>query len=231
MQLTAAQRRDVIQWDARSWSRALPLWQRALDGRPTPLKALAVGEREGGLSLWLALMGHQVVCSDLRPLPPGTSAMHQRHGVADRIEYRAIDICRIDHPDAHFDVAVFKSVIGALGSREAQEKALAELHRVLRPGGVLLFAENLEGNCLQRSLRQRFAPWVTYWRYLLWPQDKDLFSRFSSSEFRLFGLLANLGRSEAQRTVLSHVDDLLMPLLPERWRYAVAGVCRKGGSV
>lgn len=230
MHLNASEQRDVIQWDVRTWSKALPLWQQALDARPAPQRTLAVGERGGGLSLWLAMNGHQVVCSDLRPMPPETRALHQRHGVADRIEYRTIDIGHIDFPDAHFDMAVFKSVIGALGSKEAQARAVAELCRVLRPGGVLLFAENLEGTWLHKVLRKRFTAWEGYWRYLRWPQDRDLFNGFRSCDFRMFGLLANLGRNEAQRTLLSRADDLLTPVLPKRWCYVVAGVCRKDGS-
>ncbi|MCO6483698.1 MAG: class I SAM-dependent methyltransferase [Flavobacteriales bacterium] len=229
MNLTADQRRDVMQWDFRTWSRALPFWHQALQGRPMPQNALAVGERQGGLSLWLALNGHRVVCSDLRPVPPEARALHVRHGMADRIEYRVVDISGTDLPDASFDVAAFKSVIGALGTKEAQARAVAELHRVLRPGGILLFAENLEATRVHRVLRKRFTAWQGYWRYLRWPQDRDLFARFKNCDFRMFGLLANLGRSEAQRALLSRVDDLLMPVLPSAWRYAVAGVCHKDG--
>ena len=77
--------RDAIQWDVRSWSRALPVWQRAVEKLPRPAKALGIGEREGGLSLWLALQGIDVVCTDLKPLPDATRALHERYGVSERI--------------------------------------------------------------------------------------------------------------------------------------------------
>ena len=49
----------AIGWDVRNWSRAIPLWQRQIDIR-RPRNALAIGERGGGLSLWLASQGIEV---------------------------------------------------------------------------------------------------------------------------------------------------------------------------
>jgi SAM-dependent methyltransferase len=219
--------RDVLQWDVRSWARVLPFWEPELKRRPAPLHVLAIGEREGGLSLWAALAGHHVICSDLRPMPAATQELHRRHGVADRIRYAAVDATCMPFPDASFDLVLFKSVIGALGSKPAQATAIGEMHRVLRPGGTLLFAENLTGTCLHAFLRRRFVPWDHYWRYLHWPADRDLFAAFADHRFRTFGLSANLGRSEAQRNLLSHADDLLCPVLPTRWRYILAGICHK----
>lgn len=219
--------RDVLQWDVRNWARILPFWEPELDRRAAPVQVLAIGEREGGLSLWAALAGHHVICSDLRPMPAATQDLHRQHGVADRITYAAVDATRMPFPDASFDLVLFKSVIGALGSKQAQATALGEMHRVLRPGGALLFAENLSGTRLHAFLRRRFVPWDHYWRYLRWPADRDLFSAFTECRFRSFGLLANLGRSEAQRGLLSHADDLLCPVLPVRWRYILAGICIK----
>ena len=51
--------RAAIGWDVRNWSRALAFWQRHLDDSH-PRRALALGERGGGLSLWLASQGIEV---------------------------------------------------------------------------------------------------------------------------------------------------------------------------
>lgn len=217
---------DTIRWDISNWSRALPIWLEALAEGPMN-DALALGEREGGLSLWLATQGVQVTCTDLNPLPPETFALHTRHGVRDHIRYAQVDATRIPYPDASFDVVVFKSMIGALGSKEAQTKAVAEMQRVLRPGGVLLFAENLAGTAMHGWLRKRYVSWEHYWRYLRWPADRDLFRTFARSRFESFGLFANLGRSEVQRGFLGRVDACLLPLLPRSWRYILVGACRK----
>lgn len=219
--------KDIFQWEVRSWSRALPLWRAYL---PTqrPVGALAVGEREGGLSLWLAGEGFHVVCSDLHTFPEATTRLHQHHGVQDRISYNLADATALPFPDACFEVVIFKSVIGALGSKEKQATAINEMHRVLKPGGVLLFAENLRGTRFHRWLRGRFVPWNTYWRYLDVDRDRDLFARFQRLDARTTGFIANLGRSEAQRDLIARIDGVIMPLVPVTMRAIWYGAAIKG---
>lgn len=219
---------DVFQWDVATWSRALPLWERWLRDRPTA-NALAIGEREGGLSLWLAAKGIQVMCTDIGPLPPAARALHERHGLTTRITYAVQDVTSLALPDASVDLVIFKSVIGALGARERQAAALREINRVLRPGGLLLFAENLAGTMLHAALRRRYVRWEHYWRYLRWPQDRGLFADFDRSEFRTTGLLHNLGRSEGQRTLLAAIDRVLCAVVPASWNTVLFGACVKRG--
>lgn len=218
--------RDVLQWEVRTWSRALPLWARDLPAQ-RPLKALAVGEREGGLALWLAAQGVDVTCTDLNPFPAAMRALHERYKLSERITYAQADVTALEFPSGTFDVVVFKSVIGALGSKERQAVAIKETQRVLRPGGVLLFAENLSGSSLHGYLRKRFVRWATYWRYLCWPEDADLFSSFSRVEVARTGLLAPFGRSEWQRDLLARLDRLLELVTPAAWRTVLYGVCTK----
>ena len=218
---------EVLQWEVRSWARALPLWKRYLPAK-RPLRALGIGEREGGLCLWLACQGIDVVCSDLGPLPESTALLHARYGVTDRVEQAQADVTALDFPDGSFDVVVFKSVIGALGSKDAQVQALKEIHRVLRPGGVLLFAENLHGTSLHRWLRKRFVAWDHYWRYLDPVADRDLFQPFAKLDDGTTGLIANLGRTEGQRDLLARLDSVLAPLVPSTQRTIWYGVAVKG---
>jgi SAM-dependent methyltransferase len=156
-------------------------------------------------------------------LPEATRALHRRHGVDHRITYASEDATALSMPGGSYDVVIFKSVIGALGSKERQQKAISEMLRVLRPGGVLLFAENLGGTRLHRWLRKRFVAWDAYWRYLSMPADRDLFNGFDHVEYRTHGLLANLGRSENQRDLLARIDAILCPLTPRSWHYIVYG--------
>ncbi len=210
-------RHDILQWEVRSWSRALDHWERHL---PThrPAQALAVGERGGGLSLWLAAKGFEVVCTDLHPFPPTTRALHERCAVAHRITYEQADVKELPYRDGIFDVVTWKSVIGALGSKEEQALAIREMHRVLKPGGVLLFAENTLGTPLHRALRKHFVAWENYWRYLHPVHDRDLFAPFTTINDGHTGLLANLGRTEWQRDVLARFDTVLVPLVSIGWR-------------
>ncbi len=217
--------KDVFQWEVRSWSRALPVWERSLPARGN---ALGIGEREGGLSLWLASRGFNVTCTDLNAFPQETKALHERYGVNERVTYALADATALPFPDGSFDVVVFKSVIGALGSKEKQAQAIREMHRVLRPGGVLLFAENLHGSPLHTWLRKRFVAWDHYWRYLDPVKDRDLFAPFARLDDHTTGVLANLGRSESQRDLLARVDALIRPLVPATQRTIWYGVAVKG---
>ncbi len=220
---------DIFQWEVRSWSRAYPLWQRVLAEQvPLAGKALALGERDGGVSLLLARHGLETLCSDLRGPTDAARVLHREAGVAKLISYASIDTLAIPHPANSFDIVAFKSMIGALGSKERQAKAIGEMHRVLKPGGVLLFAENLQGTPTHRWLRKRFVAWDHYWRYLDPIADRDLFAPFSELEFGTTGFVANLGRTEGQRDLLARLDGVLHPVVPLRWRTIWFGAAIKG---
>ncbi|HMQ74705.1 MAG TPA: class I SAM-dependent methyltransferase [Flavobacteriales bacterium] len=219
-----------FQWEVRTWSRAYPLWHRALERHKGPGgHALALGERDGGLSLMLAQHGSTTVCSDLRGPTEKARALHRAMKCEELISYETIDALAIPRPDAVFDVVAFKSMLGALSTPERQAQALLEMHRVMKPGGMLLWAENLAGTRMHQWLRHRFVAWEHYWRYLRLPQDRSLFAPFDRLEVRTTGLLANLGRTERQRDVLGRLDAVLCPLTPPGWHTVGFGVAVKKG--
>ena len=221
--------RAAIEWDVRNWSRALAFWQPHLDARK-PRNALAIGERSGGLSLWLAAQGIDVVCSD-RGMPLETARrLHERFGVEDRVTYEDQDVTAIGHPDGSFDLVGFKSVIGALGTRERQAAAIGELHRVLAPGGLLIFAENLAATRLHAFLRSRFVAWDRGWRYIHLEEERDMLGLFSRVETETWGLFGLLGRTEGQRDLLGRIDSVLAPHASPGWRYILFAACRKAGD-
>ena len=209
--------KDIFQWEVRSWSSAMPLWRKHLP-QHRQVRCLGIGERGGGLSLWLAGEGFEVTCTDLRDFPAETQVLHEKYGVADRIRYQQADATALPFAEASYDVVIFKSVIGALGTKHLQQQAIREMHRVLRPGGVLLFAENLHGSPLHGLLRRRFVSWSSYWRYLDPVDDRDLFAPFIRLEEGTTGFIANLGRTEGQRDLLARFDTLARPLIPRSLR-------------
>ncbi len=91
---------DVFQWDVSNWARALHVWEPVLKTIPSG-RALALGEREGGLSLYLALHGHRVICSDLASPEASARPLHERYQIQQRITYEAQDITNIQHPDEY----------------------------------------------------------------------------------------------------------------------------------
>ena len=220
--------KDVIQWDIKTWSKALPFWEKNFTIKKE-MKALAIGEREGGMSLWLALKGVNVTCTDYNDFPKETSQLHKRYKVNEKIAYeKGVDVTDLSMYSANsFDIVVFKSVLGALSKKERQQKAFDEMKRVLKPGGAILFAENSKGSKLHAALRKIFIKWNSYWRYLDYKRDQDLFAGFSSAKLTTKGFSATFGRSEKQRKVLATFDSVIHPILPSSLNYVIFGVLTK----
>lgn len=219
--------KDVIEWDVANWSRALAFWAKRV--KPASgMSCLELGARRGGLSLWLAKMGHRVVCSDITSPETKASLLHESYGVKGQITYEAIDATNMPYTN-HFDVIVFKSLLGAVSRHDEGMKAIAleQIHKSLKPGGQLLFAENLHASSLHTLLRRKFVRWGQSWRYLRYDEVRPLFKSFSHVEFRTVGFLGAFGRREWQRQLLGFVDRVLDGATPRGWRYIVIGVAWK----
>lgn len=221
---------DIIEWDVRNWSEPLRFWEHALDWSGAPKMCLEVGAGQGGLSLWLALKGHRVVCSDLTSPAHRAARLHAKYGVAELIEYAAIDATNI--PDrARFDIIAFKSILGGIGrhdDRARQQCAIDEMFDALKPGGVLLFAENLRASPAHRFLRTKFVGWGKSWRYVTLAEMRELLSKFAQVEMRATGVIGAWGRTEHERNLLARVDQVVLNrLCPDEWKYLVYGLAVK----
>ncbi len=221
--------KDIIQWDTTSWSKALNFWEKKVDWK-TIKTGLELGGREGGLALWLALKGIETVCSDLQDTEATAKKLHVRHKVTKLITYQDIDATAIPYED-HFDVIVFKSIIGGIGRNsniEMQRKAFEQMHKALKPGGKLLFAENLIASPLHQNLRSKFVTWGESWRYVSIDEMHDFLKIFSSHQIQSTGFLGALGRSEGQRQALAKADNLLFnKVVPKNWNYISYGIAVK----
>jgi SAM-dependent methyltransferase len=221
--------KDIIQWDVKSWSKALSYWDSKVEWNKIQ-HSLELGGREGGLSLWLALKGKSVVCSDLKDVQKTAEQLHKRHHVSTWITYQDIDATNIPYEE-YFDLIVFKSIIGGIGRNDNyknQHKVFKEIYKALKPGGKLLFAENLAASAVHRRLRKRFVQWGSSWRYVSLDEMKKFLSDFSYYDIKTTGLLGTFGRTERQRNVLSVVDDLVLnKICPDRWKYICYGIAEK----
>lgn len=229
MKIPAAALADILRWDVFSWSRALSLWEQIIPTAPGG-PALEIGSRDGGLALFLALHGRRVICSDLNSPQSQAEPVHRRYGVANLVDYAALNATAIDLPAASVAIACFKSVIGAIGGRggwQPVEQAWSEIHRVLKPGGLLLFAENLRATPLHAWLRRHFVPWGGNWSYPTPTDILRLLDCYSETECRYFGFTATMGRSEWQRRSLAFLDSALDPLLPQSAKYIAYGWARR----
>ena len=62
-------------------------------------------------------------------------------GVGDKVRFETADIRKLMFPEKSFDVAMSALAIHNLGDREARDKAVKEMWRVLKPGGRLLILD------------------------------------------------------------------------------------------
>jgi ubiquinone/menaquinone biosynthesis C-methylase UbiE len=219
---------DICQFDVTTWFHAVKFWAQHAD--PRGRKCLEVGAGAGGVSLWLAQAGGTVTCSDLWNTEERASPLHRKYGVSERITYVDIDAETIPFEN-EFDIVVFKSVLGALRTKDRQLRAVAGMHRALRPGGKLLFAENLTGTRIHGFFRRTFRSWSAQWRYVALGEITEFLSRFSTIDVRTTGVLAVFGANEPLRSVLSIVDRVaLNRLCPAGCHYLVYGIATKSST-
>jgi SAM-dependent methyltransferase len=222
---------DIFGWDVITWSSSLEHWQRHATVDFTRSTALEIGAgQSGGVSLWLALQGCEVVCSTLGEVPPGVRALHRRYGVAHRVRYASLDVLDLPDRDA-YDVIAFKSVLGGIGANgraDLQAYAIERLYAALKPGGNLLFAENLAATRVHAALRARFGAGKDGWRYVTVREMEQLLRPFTAVHHRTTGFVGARGASETQMRMSGAVDRFLCRwLVPASWQYVLMGTAIK----
>ncbi len=221
---------DIVGWDIRTWSKAVVFWDQKIDSNRPGLKCLEIGAGGGGLSLWLALKGHRVVCSNVRDSEQRASGLHRKYGISPNVEYQDIDATNIPYEN-HFDVVVFKSILGGIGrdSKALQQKAMEQVFKALKPGGRLLFAENNCGTKLHKLAREvAWAARGSSWRYVSVADIKDYLKDYTSYELHTTGVAAVFGLTEQQRQSLTSVDEMILNrIFPKSWRYMIYGMAIK----
>jgi SAM-dependent methyltransferase len=219
---------DVVEWDVATWSRAIRYWSDVVRAAsPAPRKGLELGARNGGVSCYFAReFGCEMACTDVE-LSSAAKELHQRHGVSDLITYKVADACNIPWDDDSLDLVVFKSILGVVGARgqsERQAAAMQEIRRVLRPGGILLFAENLRASKLHQLARHWFVPWGRSWNYVSKSELSELLTVFDQVELRSTGFSsAFVPRPESLRSICAAMDNSVLRWVPDGWNYVGYG--------
>jgi ubiquinone/menaquinone biosynthesis C-methylase UbiE len=208
-----------------------PIYQRmrALAGDPSNKAVLEYGCGEGWISKDLALAGARLSAFDISAEAVSrTRQVLESAGVLDRCTVEQMGAEKLRYPDDAFDSAIGFAILHHLDL----DMALAELYRVLRPGGVAYFAEPLGSNPII-NLYRRLTP--QYRTADEAPLDlramAPMLSRFRSvthTEYYVTALAAialaylPYGRRAFPSTnrMLMKLDDALLRTIPGLGRFA-----------
>lgn len=227
---------DIIEWDIDNWGVLIKLWTPIIESLPAGSNVLAIGERNGGLSTWLALHGHNVWCTDRVYPTELAKTNHKKYGVEDKVTYGKFDVVAGDENLYNkFDLIIAKSVIGGLklvySDRSTRnfavhKHAVDNIYKCLKGGGYFLSAENMEGGLLASMLR-KLAGKDTGWRYLKWKELPELFSSFEIKQAKAFGIVPGLFKGKILRKFIYGINDYVFGLLPSSYKYIAFVAARK----
>lgn len=218
---------DIFGWDVINWSKTLEFWGKHVSVLNKEYECLELGSSYGGLSLWLALNRNKVLCTDINGPEKGANDLHKKYNCSSRVLYDSLDATNIPYEN-RFDLVIFKSILGGISSNNQnynKAKTVNEIYKALKPGGMLLFAENLESTMLHKMLRNRFG--TSWWNYLKMNEVDELFASYHRVSYTTAGFLGCFGRNEKQRNFLGKVDDVLEKVIPKKSRYILIGVAVK----
>lgn len=220
---------QIIEWDVPNWSKALDFWQPYITELKNrgDVKVLSIGERNGGITLWLALQGFKVVCTDYEGITEKAREIHRKYNVSDLITYESLNIFEGKYPDSTFDLVICKSVLGGLKkvysdrktrTFDAQKDAVTEVYRMLKKDGYLLGAENMKGSFIHHFIRKQMGR-IKGWRPFTVPEIREMLSAFSEYSLRFYGFLGVSGNSSMMNAMSRLLNTVVSPVIPESARY------------
>ncbi len=171
-----------------------------------------------------------VTCSDYNFDSTTARKLHEANPVPEIISYADINAIKIDFKDASFDYIVFKSILGVVASEGHSENfrmVMEEILRVLKPGGKLLFAENLRASGLHQLARKYFVPWGRKWNYISYKELNELLNLFKSHQINSFGYLSLFNKIDFLRYPIFKLDQIICKLIPGKFQYIGFGWAEK----
>lgn len=227
--------KNIIGWDIENWAEIINVWQPILDSFPQGSKALAIGERNGGLSLWLAMIGFDVLCTDVTDISKDASVLHAKYKLKGEITYTTLDIVNGAPLQQEFDIIIAKSLLGGLKTERsdastrgefARRKAVKNINTMLKPKGFFLAAENMQGSILLQ-LARKAAKKKQGWDYLKYKELPTLFSDFGTIQIKTFGILPTFFPWQPVNRVCYKLNKHLLNELPDDQKYIAVITAQK----
>lgn len=134
--------------------------ERLLDlaSRPQPIRMLEVGTGSGGIAHYFGT--HPQLRCDVDAVD-----VHDNRLVTDGYRYHRVCDTRLPFADDSFDVVLTNHVIEHVGGAAAQHRHLAEIHRVMKSGGVGYLAVPNRWMLTEPHFQVRFLSWWPHaWR-------------------------------------------------------------------
>lgn len=103
-------------------------------------RILECGAGTGRFSVEMARRGYRVLATDVSPgMLEQTRKRVEMEGLSDRVSVEYGDIYNLKFPDGTFDFVYSIRVLNQLADNQDKRRAITEMARVVRPGGLLLF--------------------------------------------------------------------------------------------
>ena len=222
--------KDIVEWDVNNWSRAIKYWDEVepnllnVEGK----KVLDIGGRNGGMSLFWALRGAEVYCTDLdiNGLKKAET-LHKKYKVIEKIHYCKLDVLGLDDNDK-YDIVTFKSVLGGVGRNnnyDAQVKMMWNIYNSLKTGGYCCFVENLAGSSIHMFLRKNLRKWGSSWRYVNICEIQQLTNMFDNVKYNSFGISGGTLRNCGP--LFGYLEKSIESFFPLSSRYICSVVAKK----
>jgi ubiquinone/menaquinone biosynthesis C-methylase UbiE len=176
----------------------------------------------------------ETVATDVNPW-----ALHQSQGVACRTFHLASSAETLPFKDAVFDLIIIKHVVEHL---QYPEKGIAEVGRVIAPGGVLIFATPNLASLLKPWKGDKWIGYQDPTHISLKPPDEwlDMLRKASFSLIKVFAdgfwdvPYIQVVPSILQKLVFGSLGGfqaiLGLPFLPMRWGESIMVVARKSST-
>ena len=211
-------------WEISNFNKAANYWLTFLPKVIGKITSLELGSGNGDISMIFSDLKYSCIYStDIKKIDKNQKIINKNN----KIKFKQIDVLNIDFPDSSFDVIGCKSLLGGISKNNKSNIHIAtkEIYRVLKKGGMFIFAENIEGAFLHRIIRKYFKS--SGWYYPKLNHFIKSLEKFEEINYETTGFLTMISRNEKIKDKLFIIDEVLKNIISEESKYIIYGVAKK----